>query len=57
MSVLGIGKIMALTILLEIDTIERFATVKDFTSYARLVKGSVASAGKRDGRKPAFSYE
>lgn len=45
----GIGKIMALTILLEIDTIERFPTVKDFTSYARLVKGSVASAGKIKG--------
>jgi len=45
----GIGKIMALTILLEIDTVERFPTVKDFTSYARLVKGSVASAGKVKG--------
>ena len=49
MTVPGIGKIMALTILLEIDTIKRFATVKDFASYARLVKGSVASAGKVKG--------
>lgn len=45
----GIGSILATTILFEVDTIERFATVKDFLSYARLVKGSVASAGKIKG--------
>jgi len=45
----GIGKVLALTILFEIDTIDRFPTVKDFTSYCRLVKGSVASAGKVKG--------
>lgn len=45
----GIGSILATTILFEVDTIERFATVKDFLSYARLVKGSVASAGKVKG--------
>ena len=49
LSVPGIGKIMALTILFEIDTINRFPTVKDFLSYSRLVKGSVASAGKVKG--------
>jgi transposase len=38
-----------MTILYEIDTISRFPTVKDFTSYCRLVKGSVASAGKLKG--------
>jgi transposase len=38
-----------MTILFELDAIERFATVKDFLSYARLVKGSVASAGKVKG--------
>lgn len=43
-SVPGIGVILSLTILLEIDTISRFPTVKDFLSYCRLVKGSVASA-------------
>jgi transposase len=45
----GIGRVLALTILFEIDTIDRFPTVKDFTSYCRLVKGSVASAGKVKG--------
>ena len=45
----GIGEVLAMTILYEIDTIERFPTVKDFLSYCRLVKGSVASAGKIKG--------
>jgi transposase len=45
----GIGKVLSLTLLFEIDTIERFPTVKDFVSYCRLVKGSVASAGKLKG--------
>lgn len=45
----GIGPVLAMTILFEIDTIERFNSVKDFISYGRLVKGSVASAGKIKG--------
>jgi transposase len=45
----GIGRILAMTILFELDAIERFPTVKDFLSYSRLVKGSVASAGKVKG--------
>ena len=49
LTVPGIGPILAITILYEVDTIERFPTVKDFLSYARLVKGSVASAGKLKG--------
>lgn len=49
MTVPGIGRILAMTILFEIDTIGRFPSVKDFTSYSRLVKGSVASAGKVKG--------
>jgi transposase len=48
-SVPGIGRILAMTILFEIDTIERFPSVKDFLSYCRLVKGSVASAGRVKG--------
>lgn len=48
-SVTGIGTILSMTILFEIDTIKRFPTVKDFLSYCRLVKGSVASAGKLKG--------
>jgi transposase len=49
LSVHGIGRVLTMTILYEIDTIKRFPTVKDFLSYCRLVKGSVASAGKVKG--------
>ena len=49
LSVPGIGRVLAMTLLFEIDTIDRFPTVKDFLSYCRLVKGSVASAGKIKG--------
>lgn len=48
-SVTGIGNIIALTILLEIDTIDRFKDVKHFASYSRLVKCSHISAGKKLG--------
>ena len=48
-SVPGIGRVLSLTLLFEIDTIKRFPSVKDFVSYSRLVKGSVASAGKVKG--------
>ena len=52
-SVPGIGENLGLTILHEIGQIERFATVKDFLSYCRLVKGTVASAGKIKGLRGA----
>jgi transposase len=45
----GIGDCLGLTILHEIGDIARFPTVKDFLSYCRLVKGTVASAGKIKG--------
>jgi transposase len=48
-SIGGVGKILALTILYEIDTIERFPRVQDFLSYARLVKAQKESAGKPAG--------
>jgi transposase len=48
-SVPGIGKITALTIALEVDTITRFETRQQFCSYSRLVKCSRESAGKRYG--------
>ena len=48
-SVPGIGKILALVILYELHDIERFPTVQDFVSYARLVKCAKESAGKRHG--------
>jgi transposase len=49
----GIGEHLGLTILYEIGDIERFPTVKDFVSYCRLVKGTVASAGKLKGLRGA----
>lgn len=53
----GIGKIAAFTVLLEIDDICRFPTVKDFVSYCRLVPAAKNSGGKtrqqrsKDGNK------
>src|SRR5438132_1265085 len=49
----GIGENLGATILYEIGDIERFPTVKDFLSYCRLVKGTVASAGKIKGLRGA----
>jgi transposase len=61
----GIGKILAFTIYLEIDGIERFPDVKNFYSYCRLVPGADNSnkkhkhkSGNKDGNrylKMAFS--
>lgn len=49
----GIGQYLGLTLLHEIGDIDRFPTVKDFLSYCRLVKGTVASAGKIKGLRGA----
>lgn len=49
----GIGKALALTILYEVDDIHRFDSVQRFCSYCRLVKGTVASAGKIKGLRGA----
>lgn len=49
MSVPGIGKVLALTILYEIHEIARFPSVRDFASYSRLVKCEHISNGKRLG--------
>lgn len=49
----GIGENLGMTILCEIGQITRFPTVKDFLSYCRLVKGTVASAGKIKGLRGA----
>jgi len=48
-SVPGIGTIISLVILYEIDDIKRFPRVQDFASYARLVKCKAESAGKTYG--------
>ena len=53
LSVPGIGENLGLTILHEVGDINRFPTVKDFLSYCRLVKGTVASAGKIKGLRGA----
>ena len=42
----GVGRIIARTILLEIDTVARFDTRQPFCSYARLVTPKQESAGK-----------
>jgi transposase len=48
-SIPGVGKILALILLYEIHDIKRFADVGNFLSYARLVRGSHESAGKKKG--------
>ena len=45
----GVGPVLSLTILLEIDAIERFDTRQQFCSYARLCGAVQESAGKRSG--------
>jgi len=46
----GVGKVLSLTILLEIDTIERFDTRQQFCSYARLCGAVQTSDNKRTGQ-------
>lgn len=48
-SVPGIGRILALVILYEVEDIHRFPTLGQFVSYARLVKCAKESAGKKAG--------
>ena len=48
-SVPGIGQILALVLLYEIQDITRFPRVQDFVSYCRLVKCAKESGGKRLG--------
>lgn len=48
-SISGVGKILALMLLYEIHDIRRFPKVGNFLSYARLVRCTHESAGKRRG--------
>ena len=48
-SVPGIGQILALVILYEIQDLARLPRVQDFGSYCRLVTGAQDSGGKRRG--------
>jgi transposase len=50
-SICGVGDILALTMLYEIHDISRFPRVQEFLSYARLVKCSHESNGKKSGTK------
>jgi transposase len=48
-SIPGVGRIIALNFLYEIENIERFPRVQDFVSYCRLVKCAKESNGKKMG--------
>lgn len=48
-TVRGIGKILGLTIMLEIGDIHRFASAGDFASYCRCVDSTRTSNGKKKG--------
>lgn len=50
-SIPGVGKVLALVLLYEIHDINRFPSVGQFISYARLVKCPHESGGKRFGGK------
>jgi len=52
-SIPGVGRVLSMVILYEIHDINRFPTVQDFASYARLVKCRKESAGKSYGKSGA----
>lgn len=52
-SIPGLGDILSLITLYEIDNINRFPSPQQFCSYARLVRGSYESAGKYLGHGKA----
>jgi len=53
LSIPGIGKVLAMTIVYELHDVKRFERVQQFASYARLVKCAKESAGKRKGTSGA----
>ena len=53
MTIPGVGEVLALTILYEIGSLDRFDRAQNFSSYCRLVKGSASSGGKCMGSKGA----
>jgi transposase len=48
-SIDGVGKILSMVILYEIENLDRFPRVQEFSSYARLVKCRKESGGKKYG--------
>ena len=53
LSIPGIGRVLAMTIVYELHDVKRFERVQQFASYARLVKCAKESAGKRKGTSGA----
>ena len=53
LSIPGIGRVLAMTIVYELHDVHRFERVQQFASYARLVKCAKESAGKRKGTSGA----
>ncbi len=49
MTIPGIGKILGLTIMLEVGDIRRFPTVGNYSSYCRAVKSEKISNNKKKG--------
>jgi len=49
----GVGKILSLVLLYEIHTVDRFPSVGDLLSYARLVTPKHISDGKVTGHRGA----
>ena len=49
LTITGIGDILGLTIMLEVDDINRFPKVGDYSSYCRCVKSERLSNGKKKG--------
>jgi transposase len=48
-SIPGVGRILTLVLLYEIEDVNRFPRVQEFLSYARLIKAQKSSAGKVHG--------
>ncbi|WP_435050933.1 transposase [Desulfosarcina widdelii] len=49
MTITGIGRILATTIMLEVGDIHRFKNVGNYSSYCRCVKAQSISNGKKKG--------
>jgi transposase len=49
----GIGRILAMTIVLEVGDIQRFSSAEKFASYCRMVKSARTSNGKKKGENNA----
>ena len=55
-SIPGVGRILSLVLLYEIENIDRFPRVNEFLSYARLVRAQKSSPGKVLGHSGRAVY-